>query len=103
MKDFAQLFTRLDQTNSTNAKVDALVDYFDEAAEKDKLWTMALLSHRRPRRTVNTTLLRTWAAESAGINLWLFEDSYHVVGDLAETITLLLPDPEEEEQHSLTE
>lgn len=101
MKRFAQMFTTLDQTTKTNNKVDALADYFPQAAE-DILWAIAILSHRRPKRTVNTTQLRVWAAEYSGIPLWLFEDSYHVVGDLAETITLVLPKPTETSDHSLT-
>lgn len=102
MKNFARLFRRLDQTNKTNAKVDALADYFEDVTGEDKLWTIALLSHRRPKRSVNTTLLRTWAAEYSGVPLWLFEESYHVVGDLAETITLVLPEPTSHSDHSLT-
>ena len=78
MKRFAHLIDRLDETTSTTRKVEALRDYFAEAPDNDKLWTIALLSHRRPKRTVRTALLREWAAEEAGIPLWLFEDSYHV-------------------------
>ncbi|MBD0333688.1 MAG: ATP-dependent DNA ligase, partial [Chitinophagaceae bacterium] len=33
-----------------------------------------------------------WAVEISNLPWWLFEESYHVVGDLAETIALLLPD-----------
>ncbi len=102
MKLFAKLFQRLDQTTKTNAKIAALADYFAEANEKDQLWTIALLSRRRPKRTVNTTLLRTWAAEYSGVPLWLFEESYHVVGDLAETIALVLPDHPKDNDQSLT-
>ena len=91
MKHFADLYTQLDQTTKTNAKVDALARYFEQADAEDRLWTVAILSHRRPRRTVNSTLLRTWAAEMAGIPLWLFEESYHIVGDLSEAIALALP------------
>lgn len=40
---------------------------------------------------VSTTRLREWAAAAAGIPDWLFEESYHYVGDLAETAALLLP------------
>ncbi|MEM6263533.1 MAG: ATP-dependent DNA ligase [Bacteroidota bacterium] len=94
MQHFATLFARLDQTNKTNAKVDALATFFDQAQDEDKLWAIALFSGKRPRRAVNTTLLRTWAAELSGLPQWLFEESYHVVGDLAETIALLLPPPE---------
>ena len=103
MKRFAELFTRLDQTTRINPKVDALATYFTEAPESDRLWTIALLSHRRPRRTVTTTRLREWAAERAGIPLWLFEETYPIVGDLAETIALVLPDPDESSDLSLTD
>ena len=91
MKRFAQLFTDLDQTTSTNAKVAALAGYFRAAPEEDRLWTIALLSGRRPKRTVTTTKLREWAAEAAEIPAWLFDEAYPIVGDLAETIALVLP------------
>lgn len=102
MKHFARLFTALDQTTKTNTKVAALAQYFAEAEPQDRLWTVAILSHRRPKRTVNTTLLRTWAAELSGLPLWLFEETYHVVGDLAETIARILPEPEKQSHYSLT-
>ena len=89
MRQFANLFLRLDQSNGINDKVDALVDYLREAPADEQLWGIAILSDRRPKRTVNTTLLRNWAAEMANLPLWLFEDSYHIVGDLAETIALV--------------
>ncbi|MBK1634693.1 ATP-dependent DNA ligase [Rhodovulum adriaticum] len=93
MKRFAALFTALDRTTKITPKVDALAAYFTQAPEDDRLWTVALLSGRRPRRAVTTTRLREWAAERAGLPLWLFEECYPVVGDLAETIALVLPDP----------
>ncbi len=94
MKEFADLIRKLDSTNKTNLKVDALTDFFRAAEDKDKVWAIAILSHRRPPRPVNTTLLRQWASEMAGIPLWLFEESYHIVGDLAETIALVVPSRE---------
>jgi DNA ligase-1 len=93
MKRFAALFSALDQTNSTKRKTEALAEYFREAPEADRIWCIALLSGRRPRRTITTTKLREWAAERAGIPLWLFEACYPVVGDLSETIALVLPEP----------
>ncbi len=54
MQDFVRLFTELDQTTKTLKKVDALYRYFEQASDADKLWTIALLSHRRPKRTVQT-------------------------------------------------
>jgi len=100
MRAFSQLIKTLDSTNKTNIKVQALADYFTKASEKDKVWTIAMLSHRRPPRPVNTPLLREWAAELANIPLWLFEESYHIVGDLAETIALVVP--QEHHNKSLT-
>jgi DNA ligase 1 len=91
MKRFAELFAALDATTSTSARTKALAEYFRTAPEADRVWTIALLSGRRPKRVVNATELRTWAAEAAGLPLWLFEESYNVAGDLAETIALLLP------------
>jgi DNA ligase-1 len=91
MELFADLFRAIDQTTKTNQKVAALASYFKKADDEDKIWTVALLSHRRPRRTLKTRDLRKWAAEEANIPLWLFEESYHIVGDLAETIALVLP------------
>jgi DNA ligase-1 len=93
VKDFAALYARLDQTTKTNAKVEALTDYFASPTvpDTDKLWTVALFSGRRPRRTITATSLRDWAAERAGLPLWLFEESHGIVGDLSETISLILP------------
>ena len=101
MKQFAALFTRLDQTTKTLQKAAALKDYFQRVDDQDRLWAIALLAHRRPKRTVKTALLRVWAAELANIPSWLFEESYHIVGDLAETIALLLPPPKQEQDQSL--
>ena len=102
MRRFAALMQALDETTKTNAKVSALTRYFQEAPDADKLWTIALLSHRRPRRTIKTSLMREWAAELADIPLWLFEESYHIVGDLAEAIALVLPKPQQNSDQPLS-
>ncbi len=102
MKHFTELFLRLDQTNKTNAKVQALVDYFEVADEPDKLWCIALLGGKRPKRSVRSNDLRQWTAEISKLPEWLFEESYHIVGDLAETIARVLPPPLEESDHSLS-
>lgn len=103
MKAFAGLIKTLDSTNKTTLKVEALTEYFRNAPPKDKVWTIAILSHRRPPRPVNTTLMREWASELAKIPLWLFEESYHIVGDLAETIALVIPPAEESTEKSLNQ
>lgn len=91
MKLFSELIIALDQTNKTTSKVEALIEYFSLADEKDKLWAVALLSGRKPRSVVNATKLRVWATELSMLPPWLIDESYHVVGDLAETIALILP------------
>src|SRR5215218_3447116 len=103
MKAFAELVQTLGTTTKTNAKLDALVQYFSVAADRDKVWVIALFSGRRPKRAVNTTQLATWCVEAIDLPFWLFEESYHTVGDLAETIALLLPehDPEQTSPHPL--
>jgi DNA ligase-1 len=89
---FAELVIQLGTSTKTNDKLDALVDYFSIANDKDKVWVIALFSGRRPKRAVNTTQLASYCVEEAGLPFWLFEESYHTVGDLAETIALLLPE-----------
>lgn len=89
---FAQLVVQLGASTKTNDKLEALVNYFSHADDVDKVWTIAIFSGRRPKRPINTTLLAGWCVELAKLDWWLFEESYHVVGDLAETIALLLPE-----------
>jgi DNA ligase 1 len=92
MKRFARLYATIEETNATNEKVAALVEYFRSAPPGDAAWAVHFLSGRRPKRLIGSRKLAAWAAEEAGIPDWLFEESYHAVGDLAETITLILPD-----------
>ncbi|MFT6333941.1 MAG: DNA ligase-1 [Halioglobus sp.] len=103
MKRFAQLFKQLDHTTKSTAKINALVEYFSSSEDKDKVWAIALFSHRRPKRTVTTKLLREWSADLAGLPLWLFEESYHIVGDLAETIALITPKATKKSDNSLSD
>lgn len=101
MNSFGTLFTALDSTTKTGAKLSALTVYFRTAPEADRVWAIALLSGRRPKRAVNATELREWAAEAAGIPLWLFEEAYAVAGDLAETIAVILPPAAEDAPDTL--
>ncbi len=103
MKDFAQLINALDSTNKTTAKVEAMVSYLETANASDKLWFLALFTGKRPKRPVNTNLLRQWALEITRIPEWLFVESYSAVGDLGETLSLILPNAENEIDKSLTQ
>lgn len=103
MRRFTRLYQEIDSSTKTSVKLKALTSYLSTAPDEDKLWAIALFAHRRPRRTIQTSFLRTWAAEVSGIPDWLFEESYHIVGDLAESISLILPRPEKKEEKSLSE
>ncbi|MBA3404933.1 MAG: cisplatin damage response ATP-dependent DNA ligase, partial [Gemmatimonadaceae bacterium] len=92
MKRFASLFAEIDSTTRTNAKVDAMSRYFADAAAADAAWAVYFLTGGRPKRLVPVRRLAAWAMEESGVADWLFEESYHAVGDLAETIALLLPE-----------
>ena len=92
MRAFASLFSAIDETNATSEKVAALVEYFRTASPQDAAWAVHFLSGRRPKRLVGSRKLAAWASSEAGLPPWLFEESYQAVGDLAETITLILPD-----------
>ena len=92
MRQFADLVQTLGTSTKTNEKLDALSEYFSTANDKDKVWVIAIFSGRRPKRAVNSTQLWTWCNELAQLPGWLFEECYHAVGDLAETIALLLPE-----------
>lgn len=92
MKAFAELYLRLDATTSSNAKLQALRDYFASAPAGDAAWAVYFLAGGRPRQLVPSRLLRELATEQAGLPEWLFEESYQAVGDLAEAISLLLPE-----------
>ncbi|MES2910850.1 MAG: ATP-dependent DNA ligase [Pseudomonadota bacterium] len=91
MKHFARLFTELDATTSTLAKVDALQRYFARATAGDAAWAVYFLSGGKPRQVVKTSSLRMLACDEAGIEDWLFEECYQATGDLAETIAYILP------------
>jgi DNA ligase-1 len=95
MKRFAALYAAIDSTTGTKAKTDAMAAYFSSAAPRDAAWAMYFLTGHKPRQAVPTKRLHLWAAEAAGLPLWLFEESYDSVGDLAETIALVLPPPAE--------
>src|SRR3954468_5897945 len=91
MKAFADLYAALDETTRTSEKVAAMARYIAAAAPADAAWAVYFLTGRKPKQVVPSKRLREWAVEAAGVPAWLFEECYHAVGDIAETIALLLP------------
>lgn len=93
MKAFSALFQALDATTAQSAKLAALVAYLRVAPPADAAWATYFLAGGKPRQMVPTKRLKALAQEAAGLPEWLFEESYQAVGDLAETLALLLPPP----------
>ncbi|AXG72429.1 DNA ligase B [Kordia sp. SMS9] len=101
MKRFSALISAIEITNKTNAKIAALVEYFKVAEDKDKLWMIMLFTGKRPPRPVKSSLMKQWCAEITALPEWLFLESYSTVGDLGETLALLLPPPTHHIEKSL--
>ncbi len=92
MKAFAALYAELDETTKTSGKVAAMARYFSVAPPDDAAWAVHFLTGRRPKRLVSSPKMHGWAAEIAGLPMWLFGECYDAVGDLAETIAAVLPE-----------
>src|SRR5690606_26803916 len=103
MRAFATLINALDSTNKTSLKLEAIDRFLHEADNTDKLWFLALFTGKRPKRNVNTALMKQWTIEVAAIPEWLFQESYAAVGDLGETIALVLPQARHYIDRTLTE
>lgn len=93
MKAFAALYRALDASTSQRAKQAALGAYLAAASAADAAWAVYFLAGGKPRQLVPTRRLRAFALQATGLPEWLFEESYQAVGDLAETLALLLPPP----------
>jgi DNA ligase-1 len=99
MKAFARLYRDLDAATATRSKQAALTAYFAAARDEPSRWGGAawaayFLAGGKPRQMVPTRVLGRLAIEGAGVPEWLFEECYQSVGDLAETLSLLLPEGE---------
>jgi DNA ligase-1 len=102
MKAFTELYAALDETTKTNLKVAALTEYLNTVSPEDAAWAIYFLTGRKPKQLVQTPKVVGWAVEAAAIPSWLFAESYDSVGDLAETIALLLPEHQRSSDKSLT-
>ncbi len=91
MKRFTDLYFTLDEATKTAGRVEALKRYFAGAPPDDAAWALCFLIGEKTKRTVPAARLREWACTAAGIPEWLFDECREAVGDLAETIALLLP------------
>jgi DNA ligase-1 len=90
VREFAEAYDEIDTTTSTNLKVAALTRYFRSAPPADAAWAAYILSGRRLKRFIGPALLSRWLIEASGLPEWLVSESYAAVGDMAETIALLI-------------
>lgn len=90
MKRFAALYARLDETRATSAKVEAMRAYFAETPPADAAWGLYFLTGERLKRLIAPTQLRAWIGDATGLSPTVIEECYAHVGDLAETLALLL-------------
>lgn len=97
MQAFAALYDALDASTSLIDKRRALVDGLRPMPAADAAWAVHLLAGGKigggkAGVIARSGELRRWLGEMSGHPDWLVEDSYAHVGDLAETIALLLPE-----------
>jgi DNA ligase-1 len=90
VREFAALYDALDSTTSTNAKVEAMLRYFQAAPRADAAWAVFFLTGRRLKRLLHYALIHEWTIAATGLEGWLIEECYSVVGDGAETAALIL-------------
>lgn len=93
MRAFAELYREIESSTSLKRKREALAAYFARAPQADAAWALHFLLGRKLGRIATSGELRAWVSEASGLAPWLIEDSYAHVGDLAETLSLLLPEP----------
>ena len=93
MKRFTALFTALDETNKTAEKVAAIEQYFRDAPAPDAAWGLFFLSGQRLKRVLKTSVMHAAAVQASGMPAWMLAECYEAVGDLSETVSLLLPPP----------
>lgn len=101
MRAFARLYQDLDQTTKTTRKVELLTRYFASVESHEAAWAIFFFCGEKLRSVLKLKELRAWAARKARVEDWLFDECYDVVGDLAETISLLLPPPTKSNSESL--
>jgi DNA ligase-1 len=94
MKNFASLYKELDETTRPDFKIQSLINYFRSVTSSDAAWAVSLLLGRKIQKIVSVRKLQEWSVELSQIPAWLFSECRDNVGDLTETVSLILPDNE---------
>ncbi len=88
---FSALLLDLETASGTLARRQRLALHLRQCSPEDAAWSVRLLSGERLRRLLPVAALKQAAMALTGLPPWAFEECYESVGDLAETIALLLP------------
>jgi len=91
MQEFAELLDRVVYTTARNAKLKLLEDYFRKVPDPDRGWALAALTDGLPLRLPLRKTLQTILEPHVDPLLYRLSRDY--VGDTAETVSLLWPDP----------
>jgi DNA ligase-1 len=87
---FCQLFDTLHGTNRTEQKVVAIEEYFRHVDDADAAWALWFLTGNKFPRPIRSTDLRRLVGRLAQIPEELVAECHEAVGDLAETMALLV-------------
>ncbi len=72
-------------------KAEVFSEFLSESNPSDSAWAIALLLGNRPKRGVLISQLQSWVQDLAQVEDWLWDHCLRAVGDVLETVTLLIP------------
>jgi DNA ligase-1 len=90
---FDELYKELDATSQLNNKCSSLVYFFQHADLEEKSWALSLFMGKKVIPRYSSTTIKNATSYATKLPKWLIEESYYSVGDLAETISLLVASP----------
>mgnify|MGYP005673165407 FL=1 len=88
MKEFSQLINQLILTRSRNRKIELLNHYFKNTENPDRGLALAILTGNLKIKNISISKIKELIKKE--VDPELFDLSYDYVGDLAETIALIL-------------
>jgi DNA ligase-1 len=92
MKAFAQLIDALLLARFERDKQQIWMDFIQNNSENESYIGLvtSLLKNESPKRIISAKNLKILAIETVGVPQWLLDESKHFVGDMSETISLIL-------------
>lgn len=97
MNAFANLLEQLAFTSGRNAKLALIRRYFQQTPDPERGWALAALAGTLELPHLTSSVIRALMEER--VDPVLFRLSYEFVGDLAETVALLWPEPAQKDSN----